>query len=142
MTMEERVMTTLARPRLYAVVLVGFSAFALVIAGVGLFGALSCSVAQRAREIGVRTALGARTIDIVALVARQAAMVAGAGIVTGLALAVAAARSLSAFLYGVTAYDTPTFVGVPLVMVGMAIAACVVPARRAARIDPMTAIRR
>jgi putative ABC transport system permease protein len=142
MTMEERVMTTLARPRLYAVVLVGFSAFALVIAGVGLFGALSYSVAQRAREIGVRTALGARTIDIVALVARQAAMVAGAGIVTGLALAVAAARSLSAFLYGVTAYDTPTFVGVPLVMVGMAIAACVVPARRAARIDPMTAIRR
>jgi putative ABC transport system permease protein len=142
MTMEERVMTTLARPRLYAVVLAGFSAFALVIAAVGLFGALSYSVAQRAREIGVRTALGARTIDIVALVARQAAMIALAGIVMGLASAIAAVRSLSAFLYGVTAYDTVTFVGVPLVIVGVAIAACIVPARRAARIDPMTAIRR
>jgi predicted lysophospholipase L1 biosynthesis ABC-type transport system permease subunit len=142
MTMEDRVMTTLAKPRLYAVVLVSFSAFALVIAGVGLFGALSYSVAQRAREIGVRTALGARTIDVVALVVRQAAVIAGAGIVAGLALAIAAVRSLSVFLYGVTAYDTVSFVGVPLVIVGVTIAACVVPARRAARIDPLTAIRR
>jgi predicted permease len=142
LTMEERVMTTLARPRLYAVVLVGFSAFALVIAAVGLFGALSYSVAQRAREIGVRTALGARAIDIVALVVRQAAVIAGAGIAFGLALAIAAVRSLSVFLYGVTAYDTVTFVAVPLVIVGVAIAACVVPARRAARIDPLVAIGR
>jgi putative ABC transport system permease protein len=142
MTMEDRVMTTLAKPRLYAVVLLAFSAFALVIAAVGLFGALSYSVAQRTREIGVRTALGARTVDVVWLVVRQAGVIAGAGIVTGLAAAIAAVRALSAFLYGVTAYDPVSFMVVPVVIAGVSIAACVVPARRAARIDPLVSIGR
>src|SRR6185436_14055687 len=83
MTMEDRVMTSLARPRLYAIVLVGFAVFALLIAGVGLFGVLSYSVALRTREIGVRVALGAQRGDIVWLVLRQAAVIAAAGITVG-----------------------------------------------------------
>src|SRR5439155_16001332 len=92
MTMDDRVMTALAKPRLYAVVLAGFSMFALAIAGVGLFGVLSYSVAQRAREIGVRTALGARTADIIGLVLRQVAVIAAVGIAAGVCAAYAASR--------------------------------------------------
>ncbi len=102
MTMEDRVMTSLAKPRLYAVVLVGFGAFALLIAGVGLFGVLSFSVAQRTREIGVRSALGAQARDIVALVLRQALWIVAGGVVIGLAAALAGVRLLSAFLYGIS----------------------------------------
>ncbi len=80
MTMEDRVMTSLARPRLYAIVLAGFGVFALLIAGVGLFGVLSFSVAQRTREIGVRSALGAQARDIVALVLRQMLWIVGIGV--------------------------------------------------------------
>src|SRR5207245_1720350 len=80
MTMEERVMRALTKPRLYAVVLAGFASFAVTIAAVGLFGVLSHNVAQRAREIGVRTALGARPSDVVRLVLRHVLLVAAAGI--------------------------------------------------------------
>jgi putative ABC transport system permease protein len=139
--MEERVLTNLAMPRLYAVVLAGFGAFAIAIAGVGLFGVLSYSVAQRAREIGVRTALGARTRDIVALVVREAALMAAAGAVIGLWFASAASRSLSRFLYGVGPHDPLTFASVAAVLVVVAAIACVVPAQRAARVDPLAALR-
>ena len=141
MTMEERVMTTLAKPRLYAVVLAGFGAFALAIAGVGLFGVLSYSVAQRTREIGVRTALGARPADIVGLVLRQAAVVAACGIAGGVWLAFAASRALTTVLYGVNPHDGVSFVAVPAVLAVVAAVACVAPARRAASIDPLKALR-
>jgi putative ABC transport system permease protein len=141
MTMEDRVMTSVARPRLYAVVLVGFSVFALLIAGVGLFGVLSYGVAQRRREIGVRSALGAQARDIVALILRQALWIVGVGVAIGLAAAVAGVKLLSAFLYGVSPYDTLTFVGVPILVIAVAAAACFVPARRAAAVDPLTALR-
>jgi putative ABC transport system permease protein len=141
MTMEDRVMTSLAKPRLYAVVLVGFAAFAVLIAGVGLFGVLSFSVAQRTREIGVRSALGARAADIVRLVLGQALWIVGVGVAIGLLAALAAVRLLSAFLYGVRPYDGLTFVAVPLVVVVAAAISCVVPARRAAKVDPLTALR-
>ena len=97
MTMEDRVMTSLARPRLYATVLAGFSGFALLIAGVGLFGVLSYGVAQRRREIGVRSALGAQTRDIVLLVLRQALWIVGAGVAIGVTASLAGAKLLSAF---------------------------------------------
>jgi len=141
MTMEDRVMTSLAKPRLYAVVLVGFGAFALLIAGVGVFGVLSFSVAQRTREIGVRSALGAQAHDIVALVLRQALWIVGAGIAIGVAVALAGVRLLSAFLYGIGPHDALTFVAVPIVIVAVAAVACLVPARRAAKVDPLTALR-
>ncbi len=97
MTMEDRVMTSLAKPRLYAMVLAWFGAFALLIAGVGLFGVLSFSVAQRTREIGVRSALGAQPLDIVRLVLRQALSLVSVGVLSGLAVAQAGVRLLSTF---------------------------------------------
>ena len=141
MTMEDRVMTSLAKPRLYAIVLAGFGGFALLIAGVGLFGVLSFSVAQRTREIGVRSALGARARDIVALVLRQVLWIVGVGLLLGSAAALAGVRFLSAFLYGISPHDTLTFVTVPIVILTVAAVACLVPARRAAKVDPLTALR-
>jgi predicted lysophospholipase L1 biosynthesis ABC-type transport system permease subunit len=141
MTMEDRVMTNLAKPRLYAVVLVGFGAFALLIAGVGMFGVLSYSVAQRSREIGIRTALGARPADIVALVVRQVAVIWAGGIAAGLWIAFAVSRSLTTVLYGVNPHDFATFIVVPAILAVVTAIACVVPARRAARVDPLKALR-
>jgi len=141
MTMEDRVMTSLAKPRLYAVVLVGFAVFALLIAGVGLFGVLSYAVALRTREIGVRTALGAQARDIVWLVLRQAAVIAVIGIAVGLWTSFAASRYLSAFLYGVEPHDAVSFGAVSILLVVVTVAACIVPARRAARVDPLQALR-
>ncbi len=141
MTMQDRVMENLEKPRLYAIVLVWFGAFALLIAGVGLSGVLSFTVAQRTREIGVRSALGAQARDIVWLVLRQAFWIVGAGVAVGLGAALAGMRVLSAFLYGVGPHDLATFVVVPVVIVIAAAVACVVPARRAARVDPLTALR-
>ena len=134
-------LNSLARPRLYAVLLATFAAFALVIAGVGLFGVLSYSVAQRSREIGVRTALGATTSDIVRLVLKQAAVVTLAGVGIGLWASFAVVKAVSTLLYGVSAHDAVSFIAVPIVLAAVAAIACVVPARRAARVDPLRALR-
>jgi putative ABC transport system permease protein len=134
-------MASLARPRTYALLLAGFAGFALAIAGVGLFGVLSYSVARRTREIGVRTALGAQTRDIVRMIFRQGLGITGLGVLTGLLMSVAAARSLSTFLFGVTPFDATSFLVVPLLLAVVAVAACLVPARRAARVDPLQALR-
>jgi ABC-type antimicrobial peptide transport system permease subunit len=141
MTMDDRVLTNLARPRLYAVVLVVFGACAVAIAGVGLFGVLAYSVAQREREIGVRSALGARPADIVLLVVRQAGAIAVVATTIGLWLAYGAARSLSGFLFGVGPHDPVSFALVGAVVIAVSAVACVVPARRAARVDPLRVLR-
>jgi putative ABC transport system permease protein len=106
-----------------------------------LFGVLSYAVAQRSREIGIRTALGARGGDIVRLVLRHAVLTATAGIAAGLAAAAAAVRLLSGFLFGVSARDPLTFVVVPLLLLAAAAIACVIPARRAAKVDPLIVLR-
>jgi predicted permease len=141
MTLEDRVLLGLARPRLYMVLLGGFAAFAIVIAGVGLFAVVSYSVAQRSRELAVRAALGAQTSDIVGLVVRQGLTIAVGGIAIGLIAAVVLTRSMSTFLYGVTPHDALTFVSVPLVLLVVTAIACLVPARRAARLDPLRVLR-
>jgi putative ABC transport system permease protein len=141
MTMEDRLMSSLARPRTYAFVLGGFALFALAIAAVGLFGVLSYGVAQRTREIGVRTALGARTADVVALVVRQGMVMTAAGLVIGLGSAALAVRWLSTVLYGVNPHDPATFLTVATALAAVAAIACAAPARRAARIDPLKALR-
>lgn len=138
MTLEDRLlMSSLARPRLYAVVLGGFAGVALLIAAVGLFGVLSYGVAQRSRELAVRSALGARQIDIVTLVLRQGAFIAGAGIVAGLFMSAAAARWIATLLYGVSPRDPLTYAVVPLLLLVVAAIACIIPARRAAKLDPL-----
>jgi predicted permease len=140
-TMEARLLTTLARPRLYAILLAGFATFALVIAAVGLFGVLSYTIALRSRELAVRTALGARQTDIVRLVLRQALGVTVAGLVAGMLASVMLTKTIATQLYGVTPYDGLTFVIVPIVLTVVAMIACIAPARRAARLDPLGALR-
>jgi putative ABC transport system permease protein len=141
MSMEDRLMSSLSRPRAYAFVLGGVAAFALAIAAVGLFGVLSYTVAQRSREIGVRTALGARTTDILALVLRSGMTIIAAGLAAGLGAAAVLVKSLSTILYGVSPLDPITFLVVPIVLALASALACVAPARRAARIDPVRALR-
>jgi len=141
MTMRDRVSDSLSRPRLYAVLLGTFAAFALAIAGVGLFGVLSYSVALRTREIGVRAALGARTGDIVRLVVRQAVVIAGAGLAAGLLAAFWITAALRTFLYGVTPHDFVSFAAVAALLLIVAVIASIVPARRAAMVDPVEVLR-
>ena len=141
MTMKDRVADSLAQPRLYAVLLGTFAGFALAIAGVGLFGVLSYSVALRAREIGVRSALGATVRDIVNLVVIQSMAIAGAGLAVGLVASLWLTRALRTFLYGVTPHDVVSFGIVAVVLLAVAAAASVVPARRAARVDPVRVLR-
>jgi ABC-type antimicrobial peptide transport system permease subunit len=106
-----------------------------------MFGVLSYSVAQRSREIGIRTALGARPADIVALVVRQVAVIWAGGIAAGLWVAFAVSRSLTTVLYGVNPHDFATFIAVPAILAVVTAIACVVPARRAARVDPLKVLR-
>jgi len=141
MTMQDRVGESLAKPRLYAILLGTFAAFALIIAAVGLFGVLSYSVALRAREIGVRSALGAQIGDIVALVIRQAIAIAGIGLAIGVVASLWLTAALRTFLYGVTSHDALSFAVVAALLLVVAIVASVVPARRAARVDPVTVLR-
>jgi len=140
-TMEERVLTGLARPRLYSVLLGGFALFALIVTGVGLFAVLSQVVAERSREIAVRSALGAQRSNILRLVVGQGVAIAVAGLLVGAAVAAVSTQSLSTVLYGVTPHDTFTFVAVPSVVLLVAVVACVVPARRAMNLDPVRVLK-
>lgn len=140
-TMRERLMGNLAAPRLYAVLLGGFAAFALAIAAVGLFGVLSYSVAQRSREIAVRSALGARPFDIVMMVVGQGLVVCAGGLVVGIGTSLWLARSMASFVYGISVHDAATFVIVPVVLLAVSAIACFVPARRAARLDPLQVLK-
>jgi len=141
MSMDERVQASLARPRIYVVLLTAFAGCALVIAMVGLFGVLSYTTARRTREIGVRTALGARPRDVAGLVIRQALTVSLAGTVLGLLIAYVVARSISSLLYGVTTTDVVSFAAPPMLLIATSLAACAIPARRAARVDPIIAMK-
>jgi putative ABC transport system permease protein len=141
MTMEDRVMGSLARPRLYAVVLAGFAAFAVTIAAVGLFGVLSYSVAQRSRELGVRAALGARPGQIVRMVVREGLVISSLGITAGLTLAMFASRLLSSFLYGVSPIDGWSYLAVTGILLAIGALACALPARRAGRVDPLVVLK-
>jgi len=140
-TMEDRMLTSIARPRLYAILLGGFAAFALVVAAVGLFGVLSYGVAQRSRELAVRTALGARPIDIVRLVLGHTLAVTGVGVAAGLLGSLVLTRALGSLLYGITPHDGITYAAVSLILIVVAAAASFGPARRAARLDPLRALR-
>ena len=140
-SLEARILTGLARPGCTPLLVGGFALLALLVASVGLFGVLSYSIAQRRRELAVRSALGATRGDIMRLVFRQGSLVAAAGVIAGLAIAAALTRSMAALLYGVTAYDLTTFVAVPLLLFAISALACALPARRAARQDPLRALR-
>jgi len=139
--METLLGATLSQPRLCSVLSAALAALSLTIAAVGLFGVLGYAVAQRTREIGVRTALGARPSQVALLAFGQALVMATGGVVVGLAVSLVAAKSLGTFLYGITAYDSFSYVVVPVAILAAAAIAALVPARRAARVDPLTALR-
>ena len=140
-TMDEAIGTTLAPQRFSASLLTGFAALALLLAAVGVYGLMSYTVAARTREIGVRVALGAQPRQVLRLVLRQGFALAGAGLALGCAAALATTRLLASQLYGVASTDAPTFAVACVVLLGAALLACYVPARRASRIDPVLTLR-
>ncbi|MCY4507223.1 MAG: FtsX-like permease family protein, partial [Acidobacteria bacterium] len=141
MTMNARLSAAVAQPRFYAVCVGFFAALALFLAAFGLYALLSYTVSQRRREIGVRMALGAQRGAVVALVVRQGAGLVAAGTLLGLLVSAASVRLLDSFVFGVATDDPLTLVAAPLVLAGVALLACWLPGRRAARIDPMDALR-
>jgi putative ABC transport system permease protein len=138
--LEARVADSIARPRLSVLLLAGFSAVALILAAVGIYGVMAYTVAQRTREIGVRMALGADPRNVKRLIVRQGMQPALIGIGVGLVAAIAASRLIASLLYGVSAVDPVTFVLVPLFLIGIALLATYVPARRATRVPPTVAL--
>jgi putative ABC transport system permease protein len=140
-TMDRVLVRSLWQPRLFSWMFGVFGAVALVLAVVGVYGVVSYSVAQRTREIGIRVALGAERGQISAMVLQQGMRATAIGIAIGLALAVAVTRVMGALLYGVSPTDPVTLGLVTLVLTGTALVACLVPARRAAKVDPLVALR-
>jgi putative ABC transport system permease protein len=140
-TMDDLFQGTISTERLTVLLLGVFAALALLLAAVGLYGVLGYSVGQRTREIGIRTALGATPRSAVILVLRDGLELAGLGLLLGLLAALGLARFLRSTLYEVSPFDLVSFVAVALVLVGVGLLACWLPARRAARIDPMVALR-
>jgi putative ABC transport system permease protein len=131
--------------RLSAQLLAGFAALALLLAAIGIYGVMSYSVTQQTLEIGIRVALGAERRDILRMVLAQGMRLAGLGLAIGfaaaLALALGLAPALSSLLFRVSSTDPPTFAAVPMVLAGVALLACWLPARRALRVEPMRALR-
>jgi putative ABC transport system permease protein len=140
-TMDEWIASNAAQPRLNAQLLGIFAAVALAIAAVGIYGVLAYSVNQRTREIGLRMALGAPRARVLRLVIGEGMKVGVAGIGAGLAAAFALSRALASLVFGVPVHDPATFAAVALALAGVALAACAVPARRAARVDPKVELR-
>ena len=139
--MDDLIATSLAQPRFSALLLGLFAMIALLLAAVGLYGVISYAASQRTREIGVRMALGAEPRDILRLVVGQGLRMTALGLAIGLAGAFAVTRFLSGLLFDVTPLDAASFAGLPLLLAAIAMAACWIPARRAARVDPLISLR-
>jgi putative ABC transport system permease protein len=140
-TLEETIALNLARPRFAVALLGAFAALGLLLAAVGVYGVMAYSVGRRAREVGIRMALGAQSGDVLRMVLREGLKLTAIGAAIGLPASLALSRVMKGLLYGVSAADPLTFVGVPLLLAVVAMIACWIPARRAAKTDPMTALR-
>ena len=140
-SMDHILSQSLARRRLYFVLLGFFAFVALLLAAAGIYGVVSYSVTQRTREMGIRVALGAERLDVLRLVILQAAQLALAGELAGILAALGATRLLAGLLFGVSSIDPVTFAGVVVLLTAVAMVACYLPARRAMRVDPIVALR-
>ena len=138
--MEQAIGDKLWRGRLAMLLLGLFAGVAVALACTGIYGAISYSVAQRTGEIGVRMALGARSSEVLSMVLRQGLSVVAVGIAIGLAGSWMLSRTVAGLLYGVKPTDPVTFIAVPLLLIVLSAIACVVPALRASRVDPLTAL--
>jgi ABC-type antimicrobial peptide transport system permease subunit len=141
MTMDKLLASTAAEQRFALIVFEAFALAALVLAAAGIYGVISGNVAERTREIGVRSALGASRRNILALVLRHGMVLTVLGVAVGLVGAAAASQALSALLFGVSPLDAVTYVSMIALLVAVSLVACGLPARRAARLDPATTLR-
>jgi putative ABC transport system permease protein len=132
---------SVTQPRLYLTLFALFAGFAVLLAAVGLYGLIAYGVSQRTREFGIRAALGASPQAVLALVMREGLTLIVYGLVGGLAAAIIVARLMTQLLYGTSPWDPMVLAAVPLVLAGVSLAACLVPARRAARLNPLEALR-
>jgi ABC-type antimicrobial peptide transport system permease subunit len=139
--MEAAIGGSIAARRFTLQLLIIFAAVALILASVGIYGVMSYSVSQRRREIGVRMALGARSKDVVRMMVFQGLKLTAAGVAFGLAGAFAVTRLGETLLYGVSATDATTFITVSVALTAVALIASYIPARRAAKVDPMVVLR-
>ncbi len=140
-TMEDVVTSSLTDWRFHTILLAVFGGLALLIAAIGIYGVVSYSVTRRIHEIGIRMALGAERRDVLKMIVGQGLKLALIGVAIGIAGALALTRFLSSLLYGVKPTDPLTFVAVSLILIAVALLACYIPARRAAKVDPMVALR-
>jgi putative ABC transport system permease protein len=140
-TMQEVVNASVSTRRITLILLGLFSALALVLAGIGIYGVISYSAAQRSREIGIRMALGAQRGDVMRLVLAQGGKISAAGIVIGSAASLGLTRLMAKLLYSVSVVDPATFAVVAFVLALIATVASYIPARRALRVDPLVALR-
>ena len=141
LTMDDVVTTAQSRPRFLTLLLALFSALALVLSAVGIYGLMAYAVTQRTNEIGIRMALGAQPGTVLRLILGQGMRLAFVGMAVGVILAFGLTQLMASLLYGVTPTDPATFAGVALVLTGAVLAACYIPARRAMRVDPIVALR-
>jgi putative ABC transport system permease protein len=139
--MEATLDRVLAGPRFNAALLAIFAEIAFILAAVGIYGVISCDVAQRTREIGIRAAMGARPADVLVLILGQGARLAGCGVALGLAAAFALTRLMASLLFEVNPADAWTFAAISLLLGAVALLASYLPARRAMIIDPVAALR-
>jgi predicted permease len=140
-TMDQRLSESLARRRFSMIALSLFAGLAALLASVGIYGVMSYAVAERTREIGIRMAMGAGSRDVLSLVIGHGMKLAGVGMAIGLAGAFALTRVMASLLFGVSATDLLTFAVIALSLSVVALSACWIPARRAAKVDPMIALR-
>jgi putative ABC transport system permease protein len=140
-TMDHIVSEAIARQRFSMLLLGIFAGLALVLAAVGIYGVMSYSVAQHTHEIGIRMALGARRADVLQMTVKQGLKLVGAGMILGLMAAFLLTRVLASLLYGISATDPITFVGISLLLLAVAILASYIPALRATKVDPIIALR-
>jgi ABC-type antimicrobial peptide transport system permease subunit len=140
-TMSEHLSFALFPPRMAALLLGVFGALALILATTGLYGTVAYSVSRRGREVGIRMSLGADAGEVVLMVLRGAMGLVVVGATLGWAASLGLAQAVRGYLYGIGALDPVTFIGVPLLLGGVALAAALIPARRASRVNPVSALK-